>query len=68
MHLGLFFVGLLSGGTAAIAAFGAGAGLWAAVLAYALCSLGAVLFAAVIWAMAPQSRPAPAAFRRTPPS
>ena len=66
MHFGLFFVGLLAGGTAAVAAFDHGGGMVTAVLAYALCSLGSVFFAAVIWALAPAPRPAALPDRGSP--
>ena len=58
MHYGLLIVGLLSGGTAAVAAFELGAGMAVAILCYAAFGFGAVSFAAVIWAMVPQNTPA----------
>ncbi len=59
MHYGLFIVGLLSGGTAAIAAFGLGAGMTVAILCYTAFGFGAVSFSALIWAMVPHHSLAP---------
>ena len=54
MHFGFLALGLISGGTAAIAAFSYGANMTIAILAYSFFGFGAVCFSAVIWAMAPE--------------
>ena len=56
MVLGLLFVGVLAGSGAAALAFGQDFSLFVAVLAYAFCSMGAVLFTVLIWAMTPTLR------------
>jgi len=53
MILVLVLVGLVVGGSAAVTALAGGGGLLAALVAYGLFSLGAVVFTALIVALAP---------------
>lgn len=67
MHFGLLLLGLLGGGTAAIAILGHGSSLHLALLAYVVFGFGAVCFAALIWAIGPTIRPASLSVAVKPP-
>lgn len=59
MHFGFLSIGLISGGTAAVAAFNLGGGLFSAILCYSFFGFGAVYLGAFIWAMTPHHVPIP---------
>ncbi|MCI2398898.1 hypothetical protein [Aliiroseovarius subalbicans] len=56
MQLCVILLGLLAGSFGALAAFGSTQTMWLAVLSYVVMSMGALVFAGAIWAMAPMAR------------
>lgn len=57
MHYGFLSLGLLSGATAAAAAFHLGGGMFVAIIFYMVFSFCAVCLAAIIWALGPSKAP-----------
>lgn len=68
MHFGFLSIGLLSGITAAIAAFSLSGSMFFAILCYAFFSFTAVCFGALIWAISPTHIPAPTLVLRPSPN